>query len=91
MGVGGHGGGGGGIRGSVKCGWAGGVKRWVLEVLVKGGWIGVGVKFNRQNSVALRCVAQIINSSEAYDMVALHCVALIIISRAGNRARDIIW
>ena len=62
MGVGGHGGEGGGsnkgqyemwvldvmvgrggaIRGSVKGGWAGGAKGWVLDVLLRGGWMGAG-------------------------------------------------
>ena len=31
------GGGGGGVRGSVKGGWAGGAKGWVLDVLLRGG------------------------------------------------------
>ena len=38
----GRGGGGGAIRGSVKGGWAGGAKGWVLDVLLRGGWMGAG-------------------------------------------------
>ena len=34
--------GGGAIRGSVKGGWAGGAKGWVLDVLLRGGWMGAG-------------------------------------------------
>ena len=54
---------GGEIMGSVKGGggkWCGQVG-WMLEVLVRGGWMVVGKSF------LFRCVAQIINSSEAYD------------------------
>ena len=25
-----------------KCGWAGGAKGWVLDVLLRGGWMGAG-------------------------------------------------
>ena len=52
----------------------GGVERWVLEVLVRGGWMGVTfssfpiICSITSEQPKLRCVAQIINSSVAYEI-----------------------